>query len=138
MRAVVKAEGLADKIEIDSAGTAGWHTGKSPDARMSKAAEARGLDMKGAARQVTAADLENFDWVFAMDRENFRNLKELEKTCPNPKAKIVMFCDFCETHDEEEVPDPYYGGPEGFEKVLDLLEDGCAGFIRKYRDGKLA
>ncbi len=137
MRALVGAEGLTKQFEIDSAGTIGYHTGNSPDARMAKAAEARGIRMIGAARQVTSADLENFDWVFAMDRDNYRDLKDLEMTCPNPKAKIVMFCDFCEEHNEKEVPDPYYGGPEGFEKVLDLLEDGCGVFIRRFQEGAL-
>lgn len=137
MRAQLESAGLLEQFEIDSAGTIGYHTGNSPDARMTQAAEARGINMVGSARQVTSDDLKDFDWVFAMDHENFTDLKALEKTCPAPKAKIVMFCDFCEDHEEEEVPDPYYGGPEGFKKVLDLLEDGCDVFIRKFQEGTL-
>ncbi len=137
MHAQLELAGLSDQIEIDSAGTIGCHAGNSPDARMTQAAEARGIKMIGSARQVTSEDLEGFDWIFAMDHENFTDLKALEKTSPNAKAKIVMFCDFCEDHEEEEVPDPYYGGPEGFEKVLDLLEDGCDVFIRRFQEGAL-
>ena len=137
MRAQVESEGISDQFEIDSAGTIGHHIGNPPDARMTKAAEARGIKMCGAARQVQAKDLERFDWVFAMDRDNYRDLKELEGESANPTSKIVMFCDFCEEHDEEEVPDPYYGGAEGFEKVLDLLEDGCGVFVRRFREGTL-
>ncbi len=137
MRAQVEAAGLSDQFEIDSAGTIGYHTGNSPDARMTQAAAARGIEMVGSARRVEVGDLKKFDWVFAMDHDNFADLKALEKSCPAPTAKIVLFCEFCETHDDDEVPDPYYGGAAGFEKVLDLLEDGCGVFIRKFQEGTL-
>lgn len=133
MRALVEREGLADEFKIDSAGTAGWHAGNPPDARMREAASRRGIDMKGHARQVAVEDFSRFDHIFAMDRENHAELLRLRERCPNPRAELHLFCEFCEEHDEEEVPDPYYGGPEGFEKVLDLLEDGCAGFLRHCR-----
>lgn len=134
---MVEAEGLSDQIEVDSAGTIGYHTGNPPDPRMTRAAEARGIRMIGSARQVEPEDLEKFDWVFAMDHDNYADLKDLEKICSAPRANIVMFCEFCKAHDEEEVPDPYYGGAEGFEKVLDLLEDGCGVWIQRYREGTL-
>lgn len=138
MRSQVEAEGLAGEIDVDSAGTIDFHAGNPPDPRMIQAAEARGIPMKGAARQVRREDLSRFDWILAMDRSNLRELVELEKRSGETPARIALFCEFCEEHDEEEVPDPYYGGPEGFEKVLDLLEDGCASFLRRYREDSLA
>ncbi len=133
MRHLIEAEGLGDRFELDSAGTAGWHIGKSPDSRMTAAARARGIEMKGRARQVGPEDFSSFDHIFAMDRSNYEDLLEVQSRCENSTAKLQLFCELCEEHDEEEVPDPYYGGPEGFEKVLDLLEDGCAAFLSHWR-----
>lgn len=137
MRHLVEEEGVADQFEIDSAGTAGWHIGKKPDSRMTAAAKARGIEMKGRAQQAQPNHFSEFDWIFAMDDSNYEDLLEVRDRCPNPTAKLVRFCEFCEEHDEREVPDPYYGGPEGFEKVLDLLEDGCATFLRRWKEGNL-
>lgn len=137
MNHLLAREGLASRFEVDSAGTAGYHAGNAPDLRMTRAARARGIAMKGRARQVRATDFETFDWIFAMDRSNFEDLAAIRNRSGNPTAKLVHFCEFCEQHDEREVPDPYYGGPEGFEKVLDLLEDGCSVFLRKWRNGEL-
>ncbi len=137
MNHLLEREGLASRFEVDSAGTAGYHIGNPPDARMTRAARDRGIEMKGRARQVKPADFEEFDWIFAMDRSNHEDLLAVRKRCANPTAQLALFCDFCEGHDEREVPDPYYGGPEGFEKVLDLLEDGCAAFLRQWRAGEL-
>lgn len=137
MRHLVAERGLSDRFEIDSAGTAGWHTGNPPDSRMSSAARARGLPTGGRARQVRPEDFETFDWIFAMDRSNQADLFGVRERCRQPKAKLVLFCDFCTEHDETEVPDPYYGGPEGFEKVLDLLEDGCGNFLDRWEKGDL-
>ena len=133
MRHLIEEEGLTDAFELDSAGTAGWHIGKSPDSRMTVAARARGIEMKGRARQVHPDDFATFDHIFAMDRSNYADLVEVRKQCENPTAKLQLFCELCEAHEETEVPDPYYGGPEGFEKVLDLLEDGCTAFLREWR-----
>jgi protein-tyrosine phosphatase len=133
MRHLVSEAGLSSRFEIDSAGTAGFHTGNDPDLRMQKAARKRGIPMTGSARQVKPADFEEFDWIFAMDRSNYEDLRAVQNRCPNPTAKLVLFCDLCEKHKESEVPDPYYGGPEGFETVLDLLEDGCSAFLRKWK-----
>lgn len=124
-------------LEFDSAGTAGYHIGKAPDRRMIQAARGRGLSMRGRARQVKPEDFEAFDWIFAMDRSNYEDLLRVRERCAQPTARLVSFCDFCEGHDLKEVPDPYYGGPEGFEVVLDLLEDGCASFLRRWRAGEL-
>lgn len=137
MNHLLAREGLAPQFEVDSAGTAGYHIGDPPDPRMTKAARARGIEMKGRARQVKPADFEEFDWIFAMDRSNHEDLRHVRQKARNPTARLVLFCEFCERHDEREVPDPYYGGHEGFEKVLDLLEDGCSVFLRRWADGAL-
>jgi protein-tyrosine phosphatase len=132
MRDVVEKSGLSARIEIDSAGTEGWHSGKLPDQRMRQAASARGLTLDHRARQFKAADLERFDLILAMDRDNERNIRALDRENRHT-AKIRLFCDFCTDHSEREVPDPYYGGPEGFEHVLDLIEDGCEGLLREVK-----
>tara|TARA_R110000850_G_scaffold17330_9_gene53503 strand:- start:120 stop:536 length:417 start_codon:yes stop_codon:yes gene_type:complete len=137
MRHIVNEEGLSSDFEIDSAGTEGWHTGNPPDARMTSAAQSRDIEMRGSARQVQPSDFASFDWIFAMDRSNYDDLIDVQDRCPNPTAKLILFCEFCEENEEAEVPDPYYGGPEGFEKVLDLLEDGCGAFIRQWKDRDL-
>lgn len=133
MRHLVREAGLEEHFEIDSAGTAGWHIGNRPDARMTAAATARGISMTGRARQAHPTDFESFHHIFAMDRSNYEDLHEVKARCKNPTATLHLFCDWCEEHDETEVPDPYYGGPEGFEKVLDLLEDGCAAFLENWK-----
>jgi len=135
MNHLLESEGLAPQFEVDSAGTAGYHIGNPPDPRMTQAAGARGIAMRGRARQVKPADFEEFDWIFAMDRSNYEDLVAVQGRAANPTARLVLFCEFCEKHDEREVPDPYYGGTEGFEKVLDLLEDGCSSFLRRWRAG---
>lgn len=134
MRHVLEQEGLAGRFECDSAGTAGYHIGKSPDTRMRKHGNARGLAIEGAARQVSRADLDEFDLILAMDRDNQADLMRMART-DDQRAKIRLMCDFLTEHEEDEVPDPYYGGPEGFERVLDLLEDACSGLLRHLRDG---
>jgi protein-tyrosine phosphatase len=128
MRAFVHENDLASHVQIDSAGTAGWHSGKRADERMRAAALTRGYDLASRARQLTAEDLRSFDLVLVMDRENLRDALALD---PESRYadKVKLFCDFCTDHSEHQVPDPYYGGPEGFEKVLDLLEDGCRNLI---------
>ncbi len=137
MNHLLEREGLVSQFEVDSAGTAGYHIGNPPDERMTRAAHLRGIAMTGRARQVKPADFEEFDWIFAMDRSNHEDLQRVRTRAKDPTAKLVLFGDFCEQHEEREVPDPYYGGPEGFEKVLDLLEDGCSAFLRNWRKGQL-
>lgn len=132
LRHLVRDAGLEDRIEIDSCGTIGYHTGDPPDHRMTAAAAQRGIRLEGAARQIRARDLATFDLILAMDAENFANVRALD---PNGEAgeRIRRFCDFCTEHRETEVPDPYYGGARGFEHVLDLLEDGCQGVLAHAR-----
>ncbi len=129
MKKLLDDAGLSDKVRCDSAGTIGFHTGNPPDPRMSAAGRKRGLPMTGSARQVTPADLDRFDLVLAMDNENFADLQRL--STPENHHKIKRFCDFCIQHTDTEVPDPYYGGAQGFEHVLDLLEDGCTQILKQ-------
>ncbi len=125
---MVAESGLSDRIQIDAAGTLGMHAGNAPDSRMHAAAANRGYDLTSRARQVTAADLDEFDLVLVMDRDNERNVLKLVKT-DSQRERVRLFCTFCEKHMEHEVPDPYYGQSQGFEYVLDLLEDGCSGVL---------
>jgi len=124
MRKLVEEAGLSSDVEIDSAGTIGFHTGNPPDPRMSSAGKRRGLPMTGSARQVNKSDLQRFDLVLAMDNDNYADLQNMASN-DTERSKIKLFCDYCSQHSEREVPDPYYGGAQGFEHVLDILEDGC-------------
>lgn len=128
-------DSLGVNITVDSAGTAAYHLGKAPDGRSQQAALKRGLDMSHLkARQVIAADFLEFDYIFAMDRENYKNLKLIESSVNqagnDSKASLALFLDEYGTKGVSEVPDPYYGEVDGFELVLDLLTDACDVFIK--------
>ncbi len=125
---LVERESLSGVIEIDSAGTIGFHAGHPADARMRAAASKRGYELLSRARQIRQSDLRDFDIILAMDEENYRDIISLA-VGESEKKKVFLFCEFCSTHRDKIVPDPYYGGTDGFEKVLDLLEDGCAGLL---------
>ncbi|MGJ3244262.1 MAG: low molecular weight protein-tyrosine-phosphatase [Opitutales bacterium] len=123
----VEAAGLADRITIDSAGTIGFHAGSPADRRMQAAARKRGYTLTSRARQVRTEDFDRFDLILAMDGEN---LSWLEAEQPaGSRAEVRAFCSFCTRHDDRAVPDPYYGGDAGFERVLDLIEDGTDGLL---------
>ena len=128
-RKLVHDQGLDGKITIDSAGTISTHQGNPPDSRMKSAARARNLSIEGSARKVNKQDFENADMLITMDNFNF---SELSKFANNEDqiGKIIPFCNFVSSQDSE-VPDPYYGGASGFEKVLDLLEDGCKNLLQE-------
>ena len=128
LRAIAAREFPALDIEVDSAGTADYHVGEPPDRRTVAAARRRGYDIAGLrARQVDAADFDRFDLVLAMDRAN---LAELEaKVTGNAKARISLYLEFAPDAGVAEVPDPYYGGPEDFELVLELCEAGARGLL---------
>lgn len=127
---LVDQAGLSEQFEIDSAGTIGFHVGSPPDQRMQKSMRARNIPIIGTARQLKQADLHYFDLILAMDKSNQQEAKSLDPT-GKLHSKIRLFCDYCIQHDETEVPDPYYGGKDGFEKVLDLIEDGCANLLKE-------
>ena len=133
MQAVVDREGLQSQIEIDSAGTYGGHAGDLPDPRMRAAAKPRGYSLTHRARQFQEEDFYDFDMIVVMDDSNYRNVERLS---PERKymSKVRRFVEFCRQHpDRTYVPDPYYEGREGFELVLDMLEDGCEGLLSELR-----
>ena len=124
-----KAEGRS--IEIDSAGTAGYHIGSLPDARMRSHASKRGYPLNSRARKFNPdVDFEKFDMIIAMDKENLRDLEMMDRE-KRYRGKLSLMTDYCQKIKAGEVPDPYYEGPEGFEYVLDILEDACDGLLKK-------
>ena len=133
MNYLVTENGLSDQIISDSAGTANYHTGASPDRRMAMAAQKRGIDLIGRARQFTKQDYYEFDLILAMDRSNYQNILALApKQNPEQKyqEKVKLMCSFCTSYSDQEVPDPYYGGVDGFDYVIDLLFDACSGLLK--------
>ncbi len=128
MRSLSVKEGRIG-IEIDSAGPSAGHTGELPDPRMRRAAAARGIEMTHRARQIREEDFELFDRIVVMDDSNYERVSRLG---PDRAAlgKVYRFVGFCTHHPQwSYVPDPYYEGREGFELVLDILEDGCRGLL---------
>lgn len=128
MNHLIQQRQLADQITCDSAGTSSYHIGSSPDRRMTLAAKSYGIELKGQGRQLRAEDLEQFDWILAMDRQNQRDILALD-LAQQQGHKVRLMCDFCRTHPDSEVPDPYYGGAEGFNYVIELLMDACEGLL---------
>ncbi len=131
-RHAVKRAGFDHLIECDSAGTHDYHIGEPPDARAQRAASKQGYDMSGLrGRQVGKQDFERFDHVVAMDRHN---LELLERMCPPQHThKLALYGNFHEKYAGQEVPDPYYGGAQGFEQVLDMIEQISAGLLDRLR-----
>jgi len=130
-RQQLQQAGLADLVDVDSAGTGPWHVGKPADSRASAAALQRGYDLSALrGRQVSKADFERFDLILAMDHSNFADLKALQPA--NSCAELDLYLRRYGL-DEDEVPDPYYGGADGFEHVLDLLEQAGAQLINEVR-----
>jgi protein-tyrosine phosphatase len=131
-RRSVDLAGLGDAIRADSAGTGDWHVGSPPDRRAIQAARRRGYDLTTLrARQVTPSDFTRFDWIIAMDRYNLRALEDLRP--PEFGGHLGLFLTFAPELGIDEVPDPYYGGPEGFERVLDLIERASDGLVAHLR-----
>ena len=127
---VLRREGLEDEVFVDSAGTGTWHVGEPPDQRAQRSASARGLDLSSQrARRIAPDDCETFDYVLTMDEENYRAVASL---CRG-SAVVRPFLDFAKDTPEREVPDPFYGGPEGFEHVLNLVEEASEGLIEDLR-----
>lgn len=127
-RHMVAKAGLTKEITVDSAGTQSFHIGEAPDERSIQAAQARGYDMSGqAARRVQERDFQKFDLVLAMDREHLHHLNAMAPG--DTYERVKLFLSYASKTSVQEVPDPYYGGEAGFEKVLDLIEDGGRGLI---------
>ena len=134
----IEARDLAHAFQVDSAGTHAYHVGDAPDLRAQKAARDRGVELKHIrARRVTHDDFERFDYILVMDDENHAILHD---ACPDDlKHKIKHFLDYAPHLEQREVPDPYYGGSYGFERVLDMVEVASEGFIETLRrEGILA
>ena len=126
LRSLVSEAGLADEIEVDSAGTGNWHVGEPPDERSAGAARGRGLELTGVARQVSPADFDDFDLILSVDDENLHRLRRIAP--PGSAAEVRKLT-------AADVPDPYYGGPQGFDDVLDMLEDACRELLDELRQG---
>lgn len=128
----VREAGLLEHVDIDSAGTSDYHAGFPPDQRAAAAAGRRGYVLDGLqARQVRQADFPHFDYLLAMDRGNLRDLQR--RSPPEHSHKLRLFMDYSALYPGVEVPDPYYGGERGFERVLDMLEDGSRGLLAEIR-----
>jgi len=122
---LLQLEGLDKKILVDSAGTYGGHKGELPDARMRHHAAIRGYELNHRSRKVVVSDFDHFDIIIAMDDNNFQDLSHLAPS-PVDRSKIFRMADFLQTIQIDHVPDPYYQGAEGFEFVLDILEEACS------------
>lgn len=126
--ALVERRGQSHRVEVDSCGTGNWHVGEAPDARATAEAAARGYDLSPLrARQVNVGDFDRYDYILAMDQQN---LADLQRLCPPDYAgRLGLFLSFAEGVGVEEVPDPYYGGSQGFTEVLDLVEAASEGLL---------
>ena len=134
MRRLLREEGLEEAIEVDSAGVGDWHAGQPPDQRAAAAASARGLTLEGTARAIAPRDFEHYDLILAADRRNVRDLEVV--TPPGARARIHLLREFDPQSagaPDLDVPDPYYGGDDGFERVLDLVDAACRGLLDELR-----
>ncbi len=132
LNAKLEEHGLQDQVEVDSAGTSGYHTGEPADSRMQTHAQKRGYNLSSISRQIRSVDYDDFDFIIAMDQSNYRNLLNMAKTSEH-RSKVALMTEFSEKLDGD-VPDPYYGGSMGFERVLDILEDCMEGLIEEIKD----
>lgn len=133
---MVKDQGLSNQITVDSAGTAGYHNGELPDPRMRQHGARRGYDFDSYSRMFIEEDYDRFDIILAMDDNNYRNILRLSPDVESQK-KVYRMVDFSQQYSHDHVPDPYYSGAEGFELVLNLLEDACAGLLDKIKKDEL-
>lgn len=128
MNHLIARQAISDKILCDSAGTSSYHVGSSPDRRMSAAAQCKGIALIGKSRQFTTKDFEAFDLILVMDRSNYQDVLSLDSS-NRYSHKVKLICDYCQSHSDKEVPDPYYGGEAGFDYVVELLMDACQGLL---------
>lgn len=133
---LVEKEGLSGVIVVDSAGTHAYHVGEQPDPRSQQTALRHGIDLSGQrARRVAGTDFDRFDYILAMDRDNF---SILDDNCPEEhRHKLSLFMEFAPERPEREVPDPYYGGPDGFDRVYDMVEAAAIGLLQEIRNRRL-
>jgi len=134
MRRLVREAGLEQAVRVDSAGTHDYHVGEAPDARAQEHARRRGYDLSALrARQVAREDFEDFELILAMDRGHLEILRRIAP--PEHRHKLRLFMEFAGERQADEVPDPYYGGPGGFERVLDMVEAAARGLLAQLRGG---
>ena len=128
---LLNSQGLQDDFLVDSAGTGSWHVGKDADSRMRLAAKQRGIMITSKARQIDINDFINFNYILAMDNSNFENIMKIKnRESQSNFSKVIKIQEFSSSFSEKEVPDPYFGGEEGFNYVLDILEDSVSGFLQ--------
>lgn len=132
---LVKEAGLQDQIAVDSCGTSGWHTGELPDRRMRETAHAHGIALPSRARQLRESDFVEFDYILPMDQHNYRQVMAMRQRVPHAKAQVYMMRYFDElVSADEDVPDPYYGGQQGFEQVYRMLRRCCERLLAHIRE----
>ena len=129
MQSMLKEAGLAEKVECDSCGTSA-QLGEPADPRMQSHAGKRGYKLLSQSRPFSPKDFERFDYIFTMDQHNYEHVMS-KASQPGHKAKVHKMTSFCSQFTMHNVPDPYYGGDEGFERVLDILEDSCQGVLNR-------
>ena len=127
---LLKEKALEEHFEVDSAGTSAFHRGEPADWRMQEAAKERGVHLPSRARPFQGEDLQKFDQIFVMDKSNLRNVLALADT-DDQRKKVRLFGELADQHAEVEVPDPYYGGKAGFEKVLDMVHNASLSFLKE-------
>lgn len=132
LKRMVREQGLDNKISVDSAGTSGYHDGDLPDHRMRQHGARRGYKFDSRSRRFTSLDFDRFDVILAMDDSNYHNIMRLAPDLESEK-KVYRMVDFSKRFGHDHIPDPYYSGADGFELVLDLLEDACEGLLEKLK-----
>lgn len=135
-KSLVKAAGLGKELSIDSAGTTAYHVGERADVRMRKHAEKRDIQLTSRSRQFSRSDFFKFDYILAMDYSNYQDILRLDRG-NEYIDKIYLMNDFSAGYTGQDVPDPYYGGEDGFEHVLDMLEDSCQGLLDEIMKNEL-
>ncbi len=134
MNHLIEQANLQDSISCDSAGTASYHVGNPPDRRMTAATFSKlGIELVGQGRQFKGSDLRDFDLILAMDKANYQDILALDSTGQYGN-KVHLMCEYCTKYSVEDVPDPYYGGTEGFNFVIDLLLDACSGLVESVKE----
>jgi protein-tyrosine phosphatase len=139
MRSLIEAEGMDGEVELDSAGTGAWHVGSAPDPRAAEAASARGVTLAGQARKIEPEDFERFDLIVAMDGSNLRDLRAIAPS-QEGRGKVRLLREFDPASAggrDVDVPDPYYGGEDGFGTVFEMVRAACQGLLDQIRGGRL-
>jgi protein-tyrosine phosphatase len=130
----VLANGLENKIKVESGGTSGWHIGERPDPRSIEVAKVNGIELDSYGRKAIGADFESFDYIIAMDSNNYSDLKNLSESSMEVAAQLFLMRDFDEIGKGQDVPDPYYGGDDGFTYVYELLDRSCRNLLEMIKN----